>query len=275
MRARALEEIKALLSSVEPEEIRKGLAKARHAAKEAPPGEAETLFEMVAALFYVDPLDRPDLAPVLDEAITAVAELGPRLLPGLLAHIDAGDVKAQIAVGHALGRMGTEAVKPLLSAYQATTDMDRRCFILYALGKISSPEVVAAAPFLIDGASSPDRELRDTATRAIGRFAENVPPGRMTELTRRSIVSALETNLEDPSPAIRAKAVRSLGKLGKHGHLSPEERSDVIVACCRLSGRSEPFQRDRAYVVRLEAEEALRNLGAAEAAQPAPALKER
>lgn len=231
----------------------------------ASPEERLALFEMVAALFYIDPFDRPDLAPVLDEAITTVADFGPEFIPALLLHLDAGDVKAQIAVGHVLGRMGAAAVKPLVTAYQATTDADRRSFILYALGKIPSPEVAAAVPLAIDGASSPDRELRDTAMRSLGKFAEVIPPGRLTELTRRSVVAAAQGNLADPSAAIRAKAVRSLGKLARHGHLTREERAELAAACRRIAGKDADLDWDHAYVVRMEAEEALRNLEAVEA----------
>lgn len=261
MRARAIDAVKSLLSSVQPEEMRKGLSKAREAMRDAPPAEAKVLFEIIATLFYLDPFDRPDLAPVLDDAITTVAGFGPRMVPALLAELDAGDLKAQIAVAHAMGRMGPAVVAPLIAAYHATMDLDRRSFILYALGKVGSPEVANAASLAIDGALSPDRELRDTATRAIGKFAEAIPPGRLTELTRRSIVAALRTNLANPSPAIRAKSVRSLGKLGRYGHLTADERAEVAATCRRLSGKGEERDADRAFVVRKEAEEALRHLG--------------
>ncbi len=261
MSANALESIESLLSSADADEVRRGLAEARSALRSASPKDAEKLFEMVSALFYVDPFERPDLAPVLDEAITTVAAgFGPDFIPALLDHLDAGDVKAQIAVGHALGRMGAAVVRPLVRAYRATSNADRRSFILYALGKVSSASVAGAAPVAVAGAGSPDRELRDTATRTIGKLAESIPAGAMAETTRRSLVEALQRNLADPSAAIRAKAVRSLGKLARHGHLTGEERADLVAACRRIAGLDEAHDWDRAYVVRKQAEEALRHL---------------
>ena len=53
------------------------------------------------------------------------------------------------------------------------------------------------------------------------------------------------------------KAVRSLGKLAKHGHLTARERWELAVRLRRILGQDENFEWDRAYVVRKEAQEAL------------------
>ena len=70
-------------------------------------------------------------------------------------------------------------------------------------------------------------------------------------------LDALQTNLSDYSPGVRAKAVRSLGKLAKHGHLTARERWELAVRLRRILGQDENFEWDRAYVVRKEAQEAL------------------
>ena len=129
--------------------------------------------------------------------------------------------------------------------------------IRYALGKVKSPNIVKAASLALDAAGSPDVELRDTATRAIGKFAESIPAGALAEEIRAGFRDRLLRNMSDMSAGIRAKAVRSLGKLAKHGHLSPRERWELAVTLKRLLGEDEHFEWDRAYVVRKEAKEAL------------------
>ena len=95
--------------------------------------------------------------------------------------------------------------------------------MLYALGKIKSPRIVEALPTALEAAGAPDQELRDSATRALGKFAESIPAGRIGRGGAHDVGRAsCAANLSDGSPAIRAKAVRSLGKLARFGHLSTE-----------------------------------------------------
>ena len=60
---------------------------------------------MISALFYIDPLDLPDHVPVIEDAIL-VGSLGAWAIPPLLQELGGGDVKAQMAIAQALGRMG-------------------------------------------------------------------------------------------------------------------------------------------------------------------------
>lgn len=247
--------IERLLASEKPGEIREGLKLIKDEISRV--GASEALFEMVSTVFYIDPLDRPDMMPVLDEAISLVASLGKPIIPVLVKQLDAGDLKAQMAVAQVLGRMGDEAIEPLMAAYKSSDDTARRAFVLYALGKIKSPKVALAAPLALEAARSPDVELRDTATRAIGKFAQSIPPLHLTEEVRLGFIGGLQNNLNDPNPGIRAKAVRSLGKLAKHGHLTANERRQLKATCLLLLGKDEKFEWDRAFPVRKEAEEAL------------------
>jgi hypothetical protein len=250
--------ISALLSREDPEEIRKGIGLIREETARTGSREARPLFELVATLFYIDPLDRPDLLPVLDEAVDLVVGFGDWVIPALVEKLDAGDVKAQMAAGHALGRIGAEAIRPLIEGYAAAADESHRAFILYALGKIRSPKVVAAARLALEAAASPDLELRDTATRTLGRFAEAIPPREMSDELAREFRSRLEANLSDRNNGVRAKAIRSLGKMARQGHLRPEERRALGEACRSLIGDDGAFDWDPAFIVRREAEEALR-----------------
>jgi len=79
-------------------------------------------------------LDRPDPVPLLDEAINIVAGLGQWVIPALVDKLDAGGLKAQMAMAQVLGRMGDVAIRPLMTRYQAMAEPARRAFILYALG---------------------------------------------------------------------------------------------------------------------------------------------
>ena len=249
--------LKKLLASTRPEEIRQGLELVKKEISQATSAKRESLLEMLSALFYIDPLDEPDLVPLVDEAISIVAQFGVSIIPLLVQKLDAGDMKAQIAVAHALGRIGADAVKPLMLEYESSEDPARRSFILYALGKIKSPKVVAAFSLALEAAQSASLELRDTATRALGKFAESVPPSQLPEQDRRLCVERLQKNLADTNPGIRSKAVRSLGKFAKYKHLSMDERRQLKSTCLLILGKDENFEWDRAYVVRKEAEEAL------------------
>ncbi|MBI4956116.1 MAG: HEAT repeat domain-containing protein [Myxococcales bacterium] len=253
----SIQKLKALMASDQPDELRRGLALLREEIPRAGTAQARPLFDLLTSLFYVDPLDRPDLVPVVDEALGVLAGFGPWVIPLLVERLDAGDLKAQMAVAHALGRMGAAAVEPLVEAYRTAPDDDRRAFALYALGMIQSPAAGVAAPLALEAARSSDLELRDTATRAIGRLAEHVPPGAFGEAVRAGLFEQLCTNAVDENAGVRAKAVRSLAALARRGHLGDEERATVRALCRRILGREERFEWDLAYVVRREAEAAL------------------
>lgn len=249
--------IRALLSSTKPEDLRQGLELVRREISRVGSEESQQLFEMVSTIFYIDALDRPDLVPLLDAAISLVVGFGMWVIPALIQQLEGGDVKAQMAVAHALGRIGADAIAPLMAEYDSSGDPARRAFILYALGKIKSPKITQAAGKALEAARSQDRELRDTATRAIGKLVESIPPAHLSEEVHRGFIEVLGANLADKNPSIRAKAVRSLGKLAKYGHLTAEERVQLKSTLTAIVGRDERFEWDRAYLVRREAEEAL------------------
>ena len=247
-----------LLSSHAPDELLRGLALIKEATPHATPAEAQQYCELILPLFYIDPLDHPEHVPAIEEAIVVAAGLGDSVIPILIQNLEAGDVKAQMAMAQALGWMGVKAVDPLITEYESTCpDPACRAFLLYAMGKVKTPEIVKAVPLALDAAGSPDLELRDTATRAIGKFAESIPAGGLKKDLRNVLVERLRKNLADTSPGIRAKAVRSLGKLAKHGHLTKDQRDQLKRTLLHLTGDDGRFEWDRAFVVRKEAKEAL------------------
>mgnify|MGYP001262106237 CR=1 FL=1 len=252
--------IRALLASTNPEELRQGLQFVKREISRIGSEEAKPLFEIVSTIFYIDPLDRPDLVPLLDEAISLVVGFGKWIIPVLIQQLEGSDLKAQMAVAHALGRIGADAIEALMVEYQSSPNPACRSFILYTFGKIKSPKIVQATDIALEAASSQDRELRDTAMRAIGKMVESIPPGHLPEGVRHGFIDVLKDNLADQSASIRAKAVRSLGKLAKYGHLTPEERTQFKSTLDVVLGKDERFEWDRAYVVRREAEEALNHV---------------
>ncbi len=251
--------ISTLLASTDPAELHRGVAMVRAAAGPgAGPDDAQQLCELILPIFYIDPLDHPEHVPVIEEAIVVTAGLGDAVIPALIQNLEAGDVKAQMAIAQALGWMGAKAIVPLINEYDSTCpDPSCRAFLLYALGKIKSPEISKAAAIAIEAAHSPDLELRDTATRAIGKFIESIPAGSLPEDIRAGFLRELQRNLADASPGIRSKAVRSLGKMARYGHLTGIERAQLKTVLTRILGEDEHFEWDRAYVVRKQAGEAL------------------
>jgi HEAT repeat protein len=253
--------IETMLASPRPEDLRKGLDLVKEEIARVGSADARELFEVVSTLFYFDPIDRPDLVPILDEAISLVVGFGQWVIPSLVEKLGAGDLKAQLAIANALGRIGADAIVPLLAEYDAADGDEQRVFILYALGKIRSPRVLQSARLALSAADSLHTELRDTATRAMGKFAEAIPPDAMPEDVRSAFLQKLHEHLVDENAGVRAKAMRSLGKMAKHGHVTGPERARLRVICERVLGRDDQFEWDRAYIVRREAAEALNYLG--------------
>jgi len=250
-------EIKRLLASDDPETIHQGLVQVRNIFPEVNREEAHELVELVSALFYVDLLDHPDQVFVIDEAVSLVADFGDFVVPILLKNLDAGDMKAQLTIGHAMGRVGEAAIEPLLAAYCGDDEHECRIFILYALGKIQSPEVIKAFDYALDAARSENSELRDTAVRALGNFVEQIPPEELDDDQKKRLLDVIQENLSDPSAGVRSKAIRSYGKLARYGHLNKEEKEKCRETCQLLLGVDDQFDWDRAYIVRKEAQTAL------------------
>lgn len=247
-----------LLASTDPEEVSVGLAKVWARLPSASPDEKLRYVEMASALFYIDTLDHPEYLPVVEDAIAFVGSVGEPAIPILMQEMEAGDVKAQMAIGLAMGHMGASAIPVLLEQYhRLCPESGCRSFVLYALGKIKSPNIVDALPTALEAAGAEDQEVRDSATRALGKFAESIPAGSLQLAEIDSIVERVRANLADGSPAIRAKAVRTLGKLARYGHLSAEQCGQLGVTLHRILGEDEHYEWDRAYVVRKEAREAL------------------
>jgi HEAT repeat protein len=253
----AYRSIRKLLAGTTPEELREGLKLIQKEIARTGPGESRPLFEILSTLFYIDPLDHPEFLPVLDEAVSLAVGFGAWVIPVLVDNLNAGDLKAQWAIAHVLGRIGADSIDPMMAKYASATDPTLRAFLLYALGKIKSPRVVRAASTALEAARSSNLELRDTATRTLGKLVESIPPAELPEQLKRQFLDCLYQNLADTNASVRAKAVRSLGKMARYNHLSEAEREQLRKACRSILGADEAHEWDRAFIVRREAEEAL------------------
>jgi HEAT repeat protein len=250
------EEIKTLLASNSGEEIQRGLALIRERLLDLSEEDLQEFVGMLASLFYIDLLDRPDLVPAVNEAITLVADFEARVIPILVESLGAGDLKAQLAIGHAMGRVGESAIDPLVEAFISAKEPEQRIFVLYALGKIDSPHIIRALDIALEAARAEHAELRDTATRVLGKFVESIPPRNLSEEGKKAILERIHENLTDSKAGIRAKAVRSYGKLARNRHLNKVEMDALTNLCRNILGANE-FDWDRAYIVRKEAKEIL------------------
>jgi HEAT repeat protein len=226
-----------------------------------PEAEFRGAVEELCALFYVDTADRPDLQPLLDRAVEILAAQGPRVVAQLLELMKGSDIKSHLYLARALAAIGHPALAPLRRVI-ATDDPYGRSFALFAVGKIHDPAVREALPEVIGSLMHPDKEVRDSAARTLGKIAEAVPAGQLAEDRRTEIFEVLFRTLADAQPAVRAKAVRSLGKLARFGYLAAAQEQRVRLAVLRILGRDEAHEWDRAFIVRREAEETLRHLEA-------------
>jgi len=212
----------------------------------------------VCSIFHIDLFDRPDLEPAVERAFTILVATGERSIPLILYQLQEADLKVQMQLTKALGQIGKPAIKPLLKFYTGSFDPTMRIFALYAMGKIRAPEMASIIPKVIVAMDDSNAEVRDTATRLLGKLVEHLKPQRITPKTRSTMFRALTKNLSDSHSTVRAKAVRSIGKMAKGGFIGPKEKALAKKALGRISGQDEAFAWDYAYIVRAEAEEALK-----------------
>jgi len=248
------------LESSDGETILDGITRLQEALPGLAPTDQRRAVEAICGLFYVDLYDRPDLEPALDAAEEALARSGEAIIPFLIRQIEGSDIKSHLHIAQVLGRIGPSSLPPLRRILATAEDAYSRSFSLFAIGKIKSPAVHEALPEAVGALMHPDKEVRDSAARALGKIVESVPPDSLSDRRRREIFDALCRALGDVQPAVRAKAARSLGKLAVHGYLDAEMAAQLRIVLERLLTRGEETDWDRAYIVRREALEALEAL---------------
>jgi HEAT repeat protein len=256
-----LERLASDLASTDPGGVDRAIRRLKRRLGSFGESEYRRGVEALCSLFYVDVADRPDLEASLQSAVSLLAGQGARVVPHLLRQMQGSDIKSHLHLARVLGRIGCDAL-PRLRDYLATAeDPYGRAFALYALGKMSCPELSGALPEVVGSLMHPDKEVRDSAARTLGKIAEAVPARRLTPRRRREMFEALVRATTDSQPAVRAKAMRSLGKMAAAGLLNLHQRRAAAAAARAALGQGEEFVWDHAYIVRREALETLRRLG--------------
>ena len=238
----AVARIESLLSSVEPEEYRLAV-------------------DALCSLFYIDIADKPELDDALNRTADLLASQGARVVPLLLQQMEASDIKSHLYLARALGRIGADALPRLRDTLATAEDPYTRSFVMYAIGKMSCPDVAVAIPEVLGGLMHPDKEVRDTAARTLGRIATTVPAAELPPRQRVVMFEALASAVRDPQAPVRAKAMRSLGKMAAAGLLDDAQTEMLAVAARAALGETDEHVWDSAFIVRREAQEALAACG--------------
>jgi hypothetical protein len=255
-----LDALAAELAGADPGVVGRAVDKLRLRLARLPETGRRRAVEMLCSLFYIDTADRPDLESVLDRAVDVLAGRGRQVVPLLLVQMQGSDLKSHLWLARALGRMEGESLPALRNLLATAEDPYARSFALYAIGKMKAPGVAAALPEVVGSLMHPDREVRDTAARTLGRIAAAVPARRLTPRRRREMFETLMRATGDSQPAVRAKAMRSLGKMAGARLLNRAQRVMLESAARAALGESEVYAWDNAFIVRREARETLDTL---------------
>lgn len=220
----------------------------------------DELLSAVFMLFLLDTVDYPEVEGVIRRAERLVASLGTDAVPMLLAQLDDSDIKSHVHLVRTLIQIGMPAVPQIIAYHDRCTDPMNRAFALYALSKMNDPGIAAAIPLAIKAMSSKHNESRDTATRSLGKMAEAVPAANVSDDLKREMFETAQERTTDPLPGVRAKALRTLGKLAVNGFLNPEQKTAAREQMKKALGLHSAQSADGAFLVRREAEIALDRL---------------
>lgn len=231
--------------------------------------------DALCSLFYIDTSDRPDLEEPVDEAAVVLAGQGRRVVPLLLRQMEGSDLKSHLYLARVLGQIGCDALAPLRNLLATAEDPYARAFAMYAIGKMTCPEAIGALPEVLGGLMHPDKEVRDTAARTLGKLAVSAPADNLTTRRRQEMFEALRRAARDLQPPVRAKALRSLGKMAGAGLLTEAYLRDLREMVRGALGEGETSTWDNAFIVRREAKAVLIELESAPVDPPnRPSAKE-
>lgn len=211
--------------------------------------------DSLASLFYIDTFEKPDLQVVIDRVFEVYDKYKTKTIPFLLSYTRESDVKFQLNIARALGKIGKPSVNPILLKLNKSREPAEKSFLLYSLGKIKDPAVIKAIPIVLKGLKDRNVEVRDSATRTFGKIFEVTPSSKINMKHKNLIYENLKKMLSDESSGVRSKAIRSLGKMARYGYLDKEKKEEVKKIAQRILGFDESYNWDIAYIVRREAQE--------------------
>lgn len=245
------------LSSVDPAVIAEGIQEIDATIDTLTEKDIPLIIDALTSLFYIDTFDRPDLRKVVESAQQTVAKIGPRALKYLLEKVRYTDIKAELALARTCGLIGKSAIAPLIEILRTSSDTTDVAFILYALGKIKTPEIIEALPDILYCVKSPVQETEDTAVRALGKICESINPADLNDDQKQEIINLLMDRSRHDNEVIRAKAVRGLGKLIQYGFVTDAEKEVIITRVRATLGLVRKSDWDTAYLVRRESQQIL------------------
>jgi len=224
------------LQSDRPDAIAEGLEYLCARMASLPEADFRGAVEELCSLFYVDTADRPDLQPLLDQVVAVLAAQGPRVVAQLLELMKGSDIKSHLYLARTLAAVGHAAL-PALRRVIATEDPYSRSFALFAVGKVHDPAVREALPEVIGSLMHPDKEVRDSAARALGKIAEAVPADVLAEDRRHELFEVLFRTLADVQPATRCGAPDAAWR-------TTIASIPIASIVCTVSSRLSPFFTD-------------------------------
>ncbi len=162
-----------------------------------------------------------------------------------------------------------------LATILAGLDKIEEAFPSYSADDLVQAADAIGSLFFIDQYERPDlAPVNDRAIEVLSSAGAAVVPyiiqtfensDMKTHLSKQQInriFDMLFLCLSDPHSAIRAKTIRTLGKMEKCGILNDDQCTSLTAACHRIVGFDEKARWDRAFIVRKEAQETLDRLSA-------------
>jgi len=254
-----IEQLYIALKTNDPMIARKAVAAVGNHVEDFELRQVPEVVEMLASLFYIDLGDKPDFVPVVEDTVKIIAAIGEPAVPTLMWLMNESDYKANLMLARTLGRIGPPAYGPLKDLFYFPQLPWHRALSMFALAKMNEAALMEILPDTVNSLDDSDREIRDTASRTVGRIIDSFKPGQIPQDLVSKAFERLLIRLQDPSAVVRSKSVRSVGKMVKNDYLTPEQLQSAHEAVRELLGLNET-EPDPFYLVRKEAEETLEHL---------------
>ncbi len=244
-------ELEELLKSSDSEQVKKGLELSRELISG---GEySEDFVELLTSLFFTDVYDYPELRKNVEEAAYLIGSLGKQVVPSLLKSIDSADAKAAFYYALSIGQIGYSPVQQVLQKLLTTQSNFTRALLIFSLGKIKDSRIKIIVPDIIVYLEDYDSEIRDSATRAMGKFFEVIKVNEIPKEEITLVYTRFRDLIKDPESKIRAKALHSLGKMLDFGFLSNENVEELEGIIIKILGKDKSAKWDPVFIVRKEA----------------------
>jgi HEAT repeat protein len=242
------------LRSGDANTLKTSVRKAKSLAHKLGDSQIRDIADGLTSLFYLDTIAQPGYKAVVEDAISALVALGPKVVPVLIEDLADSDLNANVFISHTLARLGKPAAAELIEEFRHARNPYRRTAALYALSLMDDPALIEVFPDVVSALDSDNPELRDTAARAIGNMISCLGGACLSPKAMEIAFTKLLAKVSDPHGGTRSKAIQSIGKMAKAGYLGDARKKqalDVVQSILGIDGRHEW---DSAFNVRREAE---------------------